>query len=695
MVKLPREEYLRTLWQKAVDSRAEERERVISVLTTSMSLEEKVHQMHGTMSVGEMFVSVFRYNLRPFRAGEDPVIGIPPLLFTDGPRGIAVGRSTCFPVSMARGASFDPDLEERIGRAMGREARARGANMVGAPCVNLLRHPGWGRAQETYGEDPYHVGEMGAALVRGLQEEVMACPKHFACNSIEESRFHVNVVVDERTLREVYLPHFRHCVDHGAHCIMSAYNRVNGDYCAHNRHLLRDILKGEWGFQGIVMSDFVLGTRDTEKALLGGLDVEMPQGFHYGHRLIRAVRRGRLPERLVDEAVRRILWVKAEYFSKVAGRPAPVKPSELLHRELALESARKGMVLLKNEGGALPLPRGETRRIAVVGKLAAVPNLGDMGSSRVRPPYTVTPLEGITAMASSGSEVAYCDGSDLGEVRRLSAWADACVVVVGLTHRQEGEYMLPLPETLKVGGDREDLDLPAPWEEVVLAAAQNNRRTVVALMGGSAVTMERWINEVPAVIMAWYPGMEGGWALAEVLFGTVNPGGKLPFSIPRSSAALPFFRSRIREIAYGYLHGYRWLDARGLPTRFPFGHGLTYADFELRKAQVKTERWDGASPLEVEVEVENPHNLPGDEVVQVYVSVPRSRVMRPPKVLAGFRRLSLHPRERVTVSLDIDPSPFTYFDEERGEMTLERTEYRILVGFSSKNLREAGIINLY
>lgn len=689
MVRLER---LHTLWYKAMESRSGEREKVISALVDSMDLEEKVQQMHGFMSLKEMFLSAFRYNIRPFVAGEDPHIGIPPLLFSDGPRGIVVGNSTCFPVSIARGASFDPDLEERIGRAMGKEARARGANLVGAPCVNLLRHPGWGRAQETYGEDPYHVGEMGAALVRGLQEEVMACPKHLACNSIEESRFWVDVRLDEKTLREVYLPHFRRCVEEGAHCVMSAYNKVNGEHCAHNRHLLRDILKGEWGFRGIVISDFVLGTRDTAKALMGGLDVEMPHGFHYGGRLIRAVRRGALPESLVDEAVRRILWVKAEYQSQRGLRRAPAVNAYLLHRELALEAARKGIVLLKNAGRALPFSPREVRRIAVVGKLAAVPNLGDMGSSRVRPPYTVTPLEGIVGMATSGSEVVYCDGQDLEEVKRVASWADACVVVTGLTHRQEGEYMLPLPEGLKVGGDRENLDLPPPWEEVILTAALANRRTVVVLMGGSAITMERWVREVSAVIMAWYPGMEGGWALAEVLFGTVNPGGKLPFTIPRSASHLPFFRSKVKEISYDYLHGYRLLDARGLPARFPFGHGLSYTEFAIGKARLKAEKWDGSTPTSVEVEVENLGGSPGDEVVQVYVSAPRSRISRPPKVLAAFCRLSLVPGERKSVDLAIDPSPLLHFDHDRGEMVLERTEYKVLVGFSSQSLREAGTV---
>ncbi|MEJ5186837.1 MAG: glycoside hydrolase family 3 C-terminal domain-containing protein, partial [Candidatus Geothermincolales bacterium] len=273
---------------------------------------------------------------------------------------------------------------------------------------------------------------------------------------------------------------------------------------------------------------------------------------------------------------------------------------------------------------------------------------------------------------------------------RISAWADACVVVAGLTHRQEGEYMLPLPKRIKVGGDREDLRLPERWEEVILAAARSNPRTVVVLMGGSAITMERWIDEVPAVLMAWYPGMEGGWAVAEILFGAVNPGGKLPFSIPRSEADLPPFSAKVRSIRYEYLHGYRWLDSLGVPARFPFGHGLSYTRFELRDARVVTGTTDGFSPVKVEIGLENLGGLPGDEVVQVYVSAPGSRMERPPKVLAAFRRVSLKPGEKLRLDLDIDPSRLSHFDPSRGEMVMEKTKYLVLVGSSSERLRKAG-----
>jgi len=234
-------------WPYVLQSEGEERERRIAELVSRMTLEDKVAQMHGSAGIADLAVMVIRYNLYPSKSGANKRLGIPPIRFTDGPRGVALGRSTCFPVSMARAATWDLELEERIASAMGIEARAQGSNFFGGVCINLLRHPGWGRAQETFGEDPYLLGAMGAAMVRGLQQHLMACVKHFACNSVEESRFYVDVRLDERTLREVYLPHFKKCVDSGAAAVMSAYNRVNGEYCAHNAHLLRDILKGEWG----------------------------------------------------------------------------------------------------------------------------------------------------------------------------------------------------------------------------------------------------------------------------------------------------------------------------------------------------------------------------------------------------------------------------------------------------------------
>jgi beta-glucosidase len=306
-----------------------------------LTLEEKVYMMSGHGFIDRYLADGGQYNISPYQTGGGcERLGLPYLRFSDGPRGVAVGHSTCFPVAMARGASWDTDLEERIGEAIGRECRAQDVNFFGGVCINLLRHPAWGRAQETYGEDPWHLGRMGAALVRGVQRHnVVATIKHFACNSIENARFKVDVVVGERALREVYLPHFKHCVDDGAASVMSAYNRVNGAYCGHNRELLRRILKDEWNFQGFVHSDFVKGVYGADAAA-AGLDIENPEAIYFGEHLLAAVESGSVEREHIDDAVRRILTTLLRFET----RPDPQPYHATLvacsaHRELAREAA--------------------------------------------------------------------------------------------------------------------------------------------------------------------------------------------------------------------------------------------------------------------------------------------------------------------------------------------------------------------
>lgn len=669
-------------WDAVVRAGGEAREGLLRELAAGMRLREKTRQMAGRMKPWEMLLSLARYNYHPFRSGANRRLGIPPIRFTDGPRGVALGRCTCFPVSMARGATWDTALEERIGEAMGAEARSLGADFLAAVCINLLRHPGWGRAQETYGEDPYLLGEMGAASVRGLQKHVMACVKHFACNSIEESRFYVDVRIDERALRELYLPHFKRCVDEGVAAVMSAYNRVNGEYCAHNSHLLRAILKGEWGFRGLVMSDFVLGTRDTVKAALGGLDIEMPHAFHFGRRLRRAVREGRVPEHVVDEAVVRILRQKARFANVGTGEDYGThRVACPEHVALAREAARKSIVLLKNENGALPLRRGEVGKLAVIGRLADLANLGDHGSSRVRPPYAVTVLQGLRDRAGDSVRVEHCDGKDIAAARRAAREADACVLVVGLTFRNEGEAM---PGPLKVGGDREDLALRPVDVELLEAVSRESKRCVVVLEGGSALLTSGWRDAVEAILVAWYPGMEGGNAVAEVIFGDANPSGKLPVTFPENNGQLPHFDRKAASIDYGYYHGYRLLDREGTCPAFAFGFGLSYTTYEYRGLRLNAEEIPPEGTLQVEVEIANTGGMAGEEVAQLYVGYPSSRVERPVKELKGFARVSLAPGESRSVSFTLKGNDLAYYDAEKGRWEVEETTYHVFAGPSSR-----------
>ncbi|MBW1897728.1 MAG: glycoside hydrolase family 3 protein, partial [Deltaproteobacteria bacterium] len=498
------------------------REKTVNLLS-QMSLSEKIHQMSGdTPLISGTVEMQLAYNKRPYPAGENFRLGIPGIRFTDGPRGVVMSASTCFPVTMGRGATWDIELEERVGDAIGVEARSLEANYFGGVCINLLRHPAWGRAQETYGEDSFHLGEMGASLVRGIQRHTMACIKHFAANSIENTRFKVDVRIGERALHEVYLPHFKRCIDEGAASVMSAYNKVNKEHCGHHAYLLRDILKEQWGFEGFVISDFLLGIRDSLAAITGGLDIEMPFARHYGKKLEKIVESGQVPESLIDDAVFRILRQKVR-FAQI-GEPeryGPQKAACKEHRVLAREAAQKSIVLLKNDDIAetgnpiLPFDKSKIKRLAVIGRLAAVGNIGDKGSSMVRPPYVVTPLEGIKKAAGSGVEIQFDNGRDIKSAVKTAGNTDAAIIVAGYTHRQEGEYIPFSPN----GGDRDSLTLTRHDEMLIQAVSEQNSNTVVIMVGGSAIITESWRDSIPAIMMAWYPGMEGGHAVADVLFG--------------------------------------------------------------------------------------------------------------------------------------------------------------------------------
>jgi beta-glucosidase len=654
-------------------------------LLAEMSLREKVQQMSGDtpLAAGASWL-LAGYNRSPIPGGENQRLSIPAIQFSDGPRGVAMHHSTCFPVSMARGASWDTDLEERIGDAMGVEARCGGANLLGNVCINVLRHPAWGRAQETYGEDPYHLGEMGAASVRGVQRHVMACVKHFAANSIENARFSVDVRMNERTLREVYLPHFKRCVDEGAAVVMSAYNKVNGHYCGHNRHLLRNILKGEWGFEGFVVADFMWGVRSA-RAAEAGVDLEMPFTVHFGNKLLKLVKDGEVPESVVDEAVLRLLRQKIR-FSQVgeAERYNPQAVVSPAHQALAREAAQKSMVLLKNKRvrgdhhPVLPIDLARVKRLAVIGKLADTANTGDKGSSMVRPPYVVTPLAGLREAAPKDCKVTYCDGRSVNEAVDVARRADTVVVVVGYTHKDEGEYLF------QKGGDREILTLKPKDEALILRVASANPRTVVVMMGGSAIITEAWREKVPSILMAWYPGMEGGHALADILLGKVSPSAKLPCTFPKSEEQLLFFDKHARSIEYGYFHGYRHMDKEGHVPAFPFGFGLSYTTFAYRHMQLDGKEIAADGELEVSVDVTNTGGVAGEEVVQLYVGYEGSQVERPVRELKGFAKVRLEPGETKRVAFALAARQLAYYDEQRARWMAEPITYRAFVGPSSR-----------
>lgn len=672
-------------------------DRVLAELT----LAEKVEMMSGRGFFEALAEDERVWGARPYRAGGGVErLGIPPLLFTDGPRGVTRVGSTCFPCTMARGATFDAALERRVGEVMGIEARAQGCNFSGAVCINLLRHPAWGRAQETYGEDPWHLGVMGAAMGTGIQaHNVIATVKHFALNSMENARFKVDVSAGERALHEVYLPHFKHCLDAGVATVMTAYNKLNGEYCGQNRVLLTDILRHEWGFKGFVHSDWVRGVYQTYGAA-AGLDIENPEPLVFGDKLVAAVEAGTVEPEVVDRACRRILTTQFRFAS--TEDPLPAYTSDLIahpsHRALALEVAEKCAVLLENDG-ALPLRRDRIVRIAVLGALADMENTGDNGSSRVRPPYVISPLQGLRAFLGEEA-VLFERGDDLDAARRVAASADAVVVVAGFTAKEEGEYIIgdvalgadkkpgrPSLSAEPIGGDRTALTLPEDQVALIRAAAQGGKPVIVVLVAGSAVLVEEWRDEANAILMSFYAGMEGGTALARLLFGAVSPSGKLPFTVARDAADYPFFDRDALAIEYGYWHGYTKFDHEQRPPRYAFGHGLSYSRFTYRALKARA----GDKVLAVSVAVRNEGDCLAEEVVQCYVGAPGVEAERPLKLLRAFERVALAPGETKIVEFSVPLESMRWRDPATHQWRLEPGRYRVLVGGASDALIETAV----
>jgi beta-glucosidase len=656
----------------------QEIEEYTSQALSEMTLQEKVHLMAGH-DFFKIFLKDRGFGKSVFPGGGCERLSIPPYRFTDGPRGVVITGSTCFPVTMARGASWDVKLEEEVGDIIGKEVRAHEGNLYGGVCINLLRHPAWGRAQETYGEDPYHLGQLGSALTRGVQKHnVMATIKHFAANSIEFSRFKVNVKMNERTLREVYLPHFKKCIENGCATVMSAYNKVNGFYCGHNAYLLRDILKGDWKFKGFVHSDWMDGLYDTVAGIKGGLDVEMPRVKHYGKKLIKAVEKGKVSIDLIDDTARRIISTVLRYTTKVD--PQQYSPDLVgceEHVRLSRKVAEKSIVLLKNSNNLLPLKMNSVKKLAIFGRLADLKNTGDHGSSNVHQDNIITPLQGIKRFVEDKVEIIYNEGKDLEEIKNLSQEVDATIVVVGYTFRDEGEF---IRQFIRNVGDRKSLKLKEHDKNLILAASEHNSNVIVVIVGGSAVIMEEWIDNVKAILMAWYSGMEGGTALAEILFGRVNPSGKLPFTIPKNESDLPLFKTHIDEIEYGYYHGYTLIEKKGIIPRFPFGFGLSYTQYKYSNLIVKTSE----DSIKASIDVSNTGKMPGEEVIQVYVGFEQSHIDRPKKLLKGFRKVFLKPNQTQKVSIEIPKEDLGWYNPETKMWEIEDIKYKIYVGSSSK-----------
>jgi beta-glucosidase len=695
-------------------------EKRVADLLSRMTLEEKASMVAGSGWMESMPI---------------PRLGIPAIKMADGPLGVRSWAgsssitglpgsplkvlSTSFPSGVAMAATWDAALVQREGQAIGQEVKALGRDMILGPTVNINRVPLWGRNFEGYGEDPYLAGRLGVAFVKGVQGEgVIPSVKHFAANNEEFERHRIDETIDARTLHEIYLPAFKAAVQEGdAWTVMSAYNLVNGVHCAEDKELLKDILKGELGFKGFVVSDWG-STYSTAATVNAGMDLEMPGGEPMKHwmanpallergnsggwltaeKVLAEVKAGKIAESTLDDNVGRILRVI--FLSGIFDHPhaggGEVNTPE--QAAVALEAAKESIVLLKNSGPLLPLNVKKIRSLAVIGPNAAVARTGGGGSSLIAPKYAIAPLDGIKKLAGSAVDVKYAlgvgmEGEDpakdtpearaslLKEAVDAAAHADVAVVVVGRYDKIEHE-----------GSDLNSMDLPAGQDELIEAVEQANPHTIVVLNTGNPVTMTRWLDKTPGLVEMWYGGQEAGTALASILFGVTNPSGKLPVSLPKefkdSPAAANYPGENLKvNYAEGIYVGYRYYDTKNVEPQFPFGFGLSYTTFEYSRFALTPAKTNGKLQVVVSLVVTNTGTHAGAEVVQLYVHDGHSKIDRPAHELKGFRRVELNPGSSKTVLFTLDRAALSYWSPEKKDWVAEPGTFEVQVGASSRDIR--------
>jgi beta-glucosidase len=670
-------------------------------LLSRMTLEEKISIVHADSK---------------FSTAAVPRLGIPRRWVDDGPHGVredvgpyswnAVGGTNDFatwlPVLSALGSTWNTDLAAAYGDVIGQEARARDKDVMLAPIVDIARTPLCGRIYEYLGEDPYLNARMGVNYVEGLQSNgVAACIKHYVGNNQEVGRETINMDFDERTLREIYLPPFEAAVkDAHVWSVMGAYTKFRGEHCAYNDYLINHLLKGEWQFPGFVMSDWG-GTYGTREAALGGLDVEMgtlvgsedPSAyskFFLAKSFLDGIRSGEYPVSLLDDKVRRSLRVM------IATGVFDPRPAGSLntpeHQAVARRIAEESMVLLKNKNHALPLNLAGLKSVAVIGENAVRHNANGFFGAGVKTPYEITPLDGIKQFVGDKAGVTYSagyakngGGSNLvAQAVAAARQADVAIVVAGFNHTRNQD---------DEGWDRTNLCLPYGQNELIKQVVQANPRTIVVLVSGPAIELGFWMEKVPAVLQAHYSGMEGGHALASILFGEVNPSGKLTVTYPKQLSdspahALGTYPGTNGTLFYkeGLLVGYRWFDAKNIEPTFPFGFGLSYTTFKY--SNLKLVPADGTNGIvTAQFEIKNTGKVAGAEVTQLYVQEKNPSVMRPEKELKGFKKVVLQPGEKQTVSIPLDLRALAYFDPAKSGWVAEAGDYQIQIGSSSRDLR--------
>ncbi|MEO7931528.1 MAG: glycoside hydrolase family 3 C-terminal domain-containing protein [Chthoniobacterales bacterium] len=681
-------------------------EDLVENLLSLLTLEEKIGLVHGNTK---------------FSTSGVPRLNIPERWLTDGPHGVReeispdswmpAGRwddyATALPISLALAATWNPALALTGGEVLGAEARARKKDILLAPGVNIQRTPLCGRTFEYFGEDPFLTTRMAVNYIRGVQSQgVAACVKHLAVNNQEVERMTIDVEVDERTLREIYLPAFQAAVQEAGVCVvMGAYNKLRGQWCSHNDYLLNHILKEEWKFQGLVVSDWN-AVHDTTEAVFNGLDLEMgtelPPDEHFLAEPFRqGILDGTYPLEALDEKVRRNLRVLIATGGMESEENRPVgRLGTPEHRAVAGEIAGEAIVLLKNEGALLPIVLDKVRSIAVIGENARRKHSKGGFGAGVKVMHEVNALEGIMQRSSLVTDVTYSKGYSSEETtgdlieRAVEAArrADIAIVFAGLSRALYSD---------DESTDRASLALPFGQDELISRVAAANPRTIVVMVSGSPVAMDSWIGSVPVVLQAWYGGVEAGTVIASVLFGDTTPSGKLPCTFPRhleDIAAHAFgptaYPGLDGKVTYeeGLMVGYRHFDTKGIEPLFAFGHGLSYTDFAY--SDLELEAGDDGVFLNASFDLANIGTCRGAEVAQLYIQDIESSLPRPAKELKGFTKITLEPGERRRVTIPLDLRAFMFFHPEQGGWLAESGDFRILIGSSSRDLRLETVYHL-
>lgn len=704
---------------QVTDKEKVQMEKRIEKLIKKMTLEEKVGLLHG--------------NSKFYVAGVER-LGIPEWSLSDGPHGVRAeinrhdwayagwtnDSASYFPTGTAFAAAWNPELAYRRGEVLGEEARWRKKDVLLGPGVNIIRSPLCGRNFEYMSEDPYMNSVLAVAYIKGLQSRDVACSvKHFAVNNQETNRTTVDVECSERALREIYLPAFKAAVQEGgALTVMAAYNKFRGEFCAENNYLVRKILRNEWGFDGVYVTDWG-AAHSTVPSMEAGLDLEMGtlidkyEDWYYANPLIEAVKSGKIPMSLVDEKVGDVLrvMIKTNVLDpKKRFGPGSINTKE--HQQATYDAAAEAIVLLKNQNNLLPLDFSSIKSLAVIGDNATRKHSNGGLSSEIKAVYEVTPLEALRAKWGDKVDIRFAQGYEklstfvegsnngqssgtfssktresdalLKEAVEVARTSDVALLVCGLNHDYDTESF-----------DRLNMDIPYGQVELIQEVVKANPRTIVVMIAGSPLNMAAVDICSPAIVWAWFNGMEGGNALVDVLSGKVNPSGKMPFTTPVSldqspAHALGNFPGRDLKVNYeeDILVGYRWFDTKGLPVVYPFGYGLSYTTFGYSNLNTDKKTYDQVDTIQATFTLTNTGDREGAEVAQLYVSDPVCSVMRPVKELKGFKKVFLKPGESRRITLDIPVSSLAFYSEAQSQFVVEPGEFILQLGASASDIKQ-------